>query len=116
MDLFDTVKDGIVRAGREAARVRFIGEVQARLVGLRLARRGRRDALVDEALSLYRRGGVQHPTLAPLCRELDGIDGEIERLEAAMARARGAAETRPTPPVVTEIAVRRPRQEQGQDD
>ncbi len=111
MDLLDTVKDGIVRAGREAARVRFIGEVQARLVGLRLARRGRRDALVDEALSLYRRGVIHHPALVPLCRELDTIDGEIERLEAALSRARGTAEPRPTPPVVTELAVHRPRQE-----
>jgi hypothetical protein len=39
MDLFDTVMEGLVRAGREAGRVRFIGKVQARLVGLRLARR-----------------------------------------------------------------------------
>ncbi len=107
MDLFDTVKDGIVRAGREAARVRFIGEVQARLVGLRLARRGRRDALVDETLTLYRRNALQHPTLTPLCHELDEIDSEIERLEAALARARGSAEPRPTPPVVTEITLRR---------
>ena len=115
MDLMDTVKDGIVRAGREAARVRFIGEVQARLVGLRLARRGRRDLLVDETLSLYRRGAIQHPTLAPLCGEIDSIDGEIERLEAALARARGTAAPRPTPPVVTALAVppTRPRPGRG---
>ncbi len=113
MDLLDTVKDGIVRAGREAARVRFIGEVQARLVGLRLARRSRRDLLVDEVLALYRRNGIHHPTLVPLCRELDELDGEVERLEAALARARGSAEPRPGSPVVTEIT--RTNQEHGRE-
>ncbi len=108
MDLFDTVKDGIVRAGREAARVRFIGEIQARLVSLRLARRSRRDALVQEVMALYRRNAIHHPSLAPLCRELDEIDLDIERLEAALTRARGAAPQRPpAPPTVTEISQQR---------
>jgi hypothetical protein len=111
MDLFDSVMDGIARAGREAGRVRFIGEVQARLVGLRLARRSRRDALVNEVLALYRRHAIQHPTLTPLCRELDEIDQEIERLDAALARARGNAGARPTSPVVTDITTRRPPSE-----
>jgi len=110
MDLFDSVKDGIVRAGREAARVRFIGEVQARLVALRLARRSRRDALLDELLILYRRNAIHHPALVPLCREVDVIDAEIEHLESAMARARGTAEPRPSSPVVTEIALHHQQQ------
>jgi hypothetical protein len=103
MDLFDTVMEGIVRAGREAGRVRFIGEVQARLVGLRLARRGRRDALANEVMDLYRHHAIHHPNLVPLCRELDEVEQEIERLEAALERARGGAAARPTPPTVTEI-------------
>lgn len=103
MDLFDTVKDGIVRAGREAARVRFIGEIQARLVSLRLARRSKREAVVNEVLSLYRRNGIQSPSLLPLCRDLDEIERDVERLEAALARARGSASPRPTTPTVTEI-------------
>ncbi len=103
MDIMDSVKDGIVRAGREAARVRFIGEAQARLVTLRLLRRGRRDAVVDEALRLYRRNAIGQPSLVPLCRELDDIDNEIDRLEAGMARARGGAPSRPSSPVVTEL-------------
>ena len=103
MDLFDTVMEGIVRAGREAGRVRFIGEVQARLVGLRLARRARRDALASEVLALYRRNVIHHPSLVPLCRELDEVEREMERLEAALERARGGATPRPTPPTVTEI-------------
>src|SRR5947209_19840700 len=89
MDLFDTVMEGIVRAGREAGRVRFIGEVQARLVGLRLTRRARRDALANEVLALYRRNVIHHPSLVPLCRELDAVEQEIERLDAALERARG---------------------------
>lgn len=108
MDLLDTVKDGIILAGREAARVRFIGEIQARLVALRLARRGRRDALVQEIMTLYRRNAIHHPSLVPLCRDLDEVDTDIERLEEALARARGNPTTRPTPPTVTEIT--RPRQ------
>ena len=103
MDLFGTVMEGIVRAGREAGRVRFIGEVQARLVGLRLARRARRDALANEVLTLYRRNAIHHPSLVPLCRELDEVEQEMERLEAALERARGGAAPRPTPPIVTEI-------------
>jgi hypothetical protein len=103
MDLFDTVMEGIVRAGREAGRVRFIGEVQARLVGLRLARRARRDALANEVLALYHRNAIHHPALVPLCRELDEVEQEMERLEAALERARGSAAPRPTPPIVTEI-------------
>jgi hypothetical protein len=39
----------------------------------------------------------------PLCRELDEVEQEIERLEAALERARGNAAPRPTPPTVTEI-------------
>jgi hypothetical protein len=81
MDLFDTVMEGIVRAGREAGRVCFIGEVQVRLVGLRLARRMRRDALANEVLTLYRRNAIHHPSLVPLCRELD----EVEQEEGAAA-------------------------------
>lgn len=103
MDLVDSVKTGIVRAGREAARVRFIGEAQARLVALRLARRSRRDALIEEVLDLYRHNAIHHPALVPICRELDEINNEIERIEAAVARARGNAEQRPSSPVVTEI-------------
>jgi hypothetical protein len=103
MDLFGTVMEGIVRAGREAGRVRFIGEVQARLVGLRLARRARRDALANEVLTLYRRNAIHLRSLVPLCRELDEVEQEIERLEAALERARGNAAPRPTPPTVTEI-------------
>jgi len=103
MDLFDTVMEGIVRAGREAGRVRFIGEVQTRLVGLRLARRARREALANEVLTLYRRNAIHLPSLVPLCRELDEVEQEIERLEAALARARGHVASRPTPPTVTEI-------------
>lgn len=106
MDLLDTVKGGIVRAGREAARVRFIGEVQARLMALRLSRRGRRDLLADEVLALYRRNAIHHPALVSLCREVDEIEAEIERLEAAVARARGAAEPRPSSPIITEITPR----------
>ena len=60
MDLFDTVKDGIVRAGREAARVRFIGEIQARLVSLRLARRSRLPRSKKEHFAGIGRGYVQH--------------------------------------------------------
>ena len=93
--------------------MRFIGEVQARLVGLRLARRSRRDLLADEVLALYRRNAIHHPALVPLCRELDELDGEMERHEAALARARGTAEPRPGSPIVTEIT--RTRQGQGQD-
>lgn len=104
MDLVDSVKTGIVRAGREAARVRFIGEAQARLVGLRLARRARRDALVDEVLDLYRRNSIHHPALVPICRELEEINGEMERIEAAVARARGNPDPRPSSPVITEIS------------
>ena len=95
--------EGLVRAGREAGRVRFIGEVQARLVGLRLARRARRDALAAEVLTLYRRNAIHHPSLVPLCRALDEVEQEMERLEAALERARGSAAPRPTPPIVTEI-------------
>lgn len=103
MDLFDSVMGGIVRAGREAGRVRFIGEVQARLVALRLARRSRRDALTAEVLALYRANAIQHPALTPLCRELDELEQEIERLEAAIERARGNPVPRSSTPVVTEI-------------
>ena len=103
MDVLDTVMDGIVRAGREAGRVRFIGEVQARLLALRLARRGRRDALAQQVLALYRRDALHHPALSPLCRELDELEQEAERLEAALARARGNQAPRPSSPVVTEI-------------
>ena len=110
MDLFDTVMEGIVRAGREAGRVRFIGEVQARLVGLRLARRARRDALANEVLALYHRNAIHHPSLVPLCRELDEVEQEIERLEAALERARGSSAPRPTPPTVTEITRGRPNE------
>src|SRR5436305_13634847 len=97
MDLFDTVMEGIVRAGREAGRVRFIGEVQARLVGLRLARRGRRDALANEGLALYRRHAIHHPALVPLCRVLDEVEQQIERLEPALQRAQAGAAPRPPP-------------------
>lgn len=114
MDLFDSVMGGIVRAGREAGRVRFIGEVQARLVGLRLARRGRRDALANEVMELYRRNAIHHPSLVPLCREVDQTDGEIERLETALARARGSEPPRPSSPVVTEITARQHGETHGQ--
>ena len=106
MDIFDSVMGGIVRAGREAGRVRFIGEVQARLVGLRLARRGQRDALANEVMELYRRNAIHHPSLVPLCRQVDATDAEIDRLEAALARARGNESSRPSSPVVTEITTR----------
>jgi len=103
MDIMDSVKDGIVRAGREAARVRFIGEAQARMVTLRLLRRGRRDAVVDEVLRLYRRNAIGQPSLVPPCRELDEINDEIDRLEAGITRARGGGAPRPSSPVVTEL-------------
>ena len=106
MDVFETMKDGLVRAGREAARVRFIGEVQARLVTLRLTRRARRDTLVEQTLELYRRNAIQHPALVAACRELDDIDQEIDRLEAAITRARGSPPGRPRSPTVTEISRR----------
>jgi hypothetical protein len=106
MDLFDSVMGGIVRAGREAGRVRFIGEVQARLVALRLARRGQRDAVANEVMELYRRDAIRHPSLTPLCRQLDATDAEIERLEAALARARGNEASHPASPIVTEITTR----------
>src|SRR5205085_8322708 len=73
MDLFDTVMEGIVRAGREAGRVRFIAEVQTRLVGSRLVRRARRQALANAVLTLYRRNPFLLPSLAPLCRELEDV-------------------------------------------
>lgn len=104
------MKDGIVRAGREAGRVRVIGEAQARLVALRLTRRSKRDALADEVLALYRRGALRHPALDPLCIELESVQDDIERLEDVLARARGATpEPRPSSPVVTEIT--HPRQQ-----
>lgn len=106
MDLFDSMMEGIVRAGREAGRIRFIGEVQARLVALRLTRRGHRDALAAEVLALYRKNALALPTLTPLCRALDEVEQEIDRLEAAQARARGARTPRTVTPVVTEISPR----------
>lgn len=110
MDFFGGMKDGIVRAGREAARVRFIGEVQARLLALRLTRRTQRDAVVTEALRLYRRNAVTQAPLVPLLRDLSAMEDEIERLEAALARARGNATTPSDPrtPTVTELDRPRP--------
>ena len=114
MDLFDSVMGGIVRAGREAGRVRFIGEVQARLVALRLARRGQREAVANEVMELYRHDAIRHPSLTPLCRQLDATDAEIERLEAALARARGNEASRPSSPIVTEITTREHPSDQHQ--
>ncbi len=111
MELFDAMMEGLVRAGREAARVRFIGEVQARLLALRLARRSKRDDVVDHVLDMYRRQAITDPTLTALCRELDTVDQEIERLDAALGRARGNQPTRPSTPVVTEVTSQhRPRE------
>ncbi len=111
MELFDSMMEGLVRAGREAARVRFIGEVQARLLALRLARRSKRDNVVDHVLDMYRRQAITDPTLTALCRELDTVDQEIERLDAALGRARGNQPTRTSTPVVTEVTSQhRPRE------
>lgn len=106
----DSVRDGIIRAGREAARVRFMGEAQARLMTLRLARRSRRDALTSEVLDLYRRNQIHQPSLIRFCQDLDAVESEIDRLEAALARARGTTENRPSTPVVTELPPQTPGQ------
>jgi hypothetical protein len=108
MDLYDSMRESLIRAGREAARVRFIGEVQARLVALRLARRSLRDDLVQQTLELYRRNAIQHPELAAACRELDLIDQDIDRLQAAVGRARGGDAYRPKSPTVTDITRHEP--------
>jgi len=109
MDLMDSVRDGIIRAGREAARVRFMGEAQARLVTLRLTRRSRRDALTSEVLDLYRRNQIHQPTLLRFCQDLDAVENEIERIEAALSRARGTTESRPATPVITELPQQTPQ-------
>jgi len=108
MDLMDSVRDGIIRAGREAARVRFIGEAQARLMTLRLTRRARREAVTTEALDLYRRNQIQQQSLLRYCQDLDAVENEIERVEAALARARGTTESRPSTPVITELPQQTP--------
>ena len=104
MDLLDSMKDGIGRAVREATRVRYIAEIQARLLALRLTRRARRDALVDKALYLYRANCMQHADIQPLCADLDNTDRDIDRLLAALDRARGNPLTQSST-TVTEITV-----------
>ncbi len=99
--------DSLVRAGREAGRVRVIAEVQARLVPLRLSRRSQRDRLAAAVLALYRKNAITDPELRAACRELDETEQEIEHLEAVMARARGDAPP-PAAPVVTEITAEPP--------